>query len=173
MIGRVWFLWVVVGLWALAGCSASANSGASASAGPIQVSNAWMRPAVGMEEAQPDAMATPVGASAALMASAANDVAYMTLRNTGQTPDRLVGARSEAANAVELHIEEQKGDMMQMRPVDGIAVPAYGEVKLEPGGFHLMLIGLKRDLKVGDKVTIKIQFERAGEVEIQAEVRAQ
>jgi copper(I)-binding protein len=59
-----------------------------------------------------------------------------------------------------------------MRPIDYVEVPANGEAELKPGGMHIMLIGLKRDLKAGEKIPLVLVFENAGEIDVQAEVRA-
>lgn len=104
-------------------------------------------------------------------AAAGNSAAYMTLRNGGSTADRLIRAESDAATTVELHQTTMEGGMMKMAPVDGIAVPAGGQVELKPGGLHVMLIGLKRELKAGEKLTLKLYFEKAGAQEIEAVVR--
>ena len=92
--------------------------------------------------------------------------AYLGLRNGGSTPDRLLGDSSPAATRLEVHEMRMDGDVMRMREVAAIDLPAGKAVKLEPGGFHLMLIGLKAPLKAGDKLPLKLRFEKAGEVEV-------
>ena len=71
---------------------------------------------------------------------------FMTIKTNGNTPDRLIGAQSPDAEDVQIHGHMMDGDVMRMRPVDGIVIPADGEAVLEPGGFHIMLIGLKAPL---------------------------
>jgi copper(I)-binding protein len=69
---------------------------------------------------------------------------YLTVTNHGQTADRLVGVSSPASGRVEIHTMEVAGGAMKMREFpDGLAIPPGKTVKLEPGGFHLMLIDLK------------------------------
>jgi copper(I)-binding protein len=97
---------------------------------------------------------------------------FMTIRNTGATPDRLVGGRSPVATAVELHTHVRDGDVMRMRPVTAIDLPAGQEVLLAPGGLHLMLIGLNAALQQGTRVPVTLVFERAGEVEVQLSVES-
>jgi copper(I)-binding protein len=97
---------------------------------------------------------------------------FMTIRNTGSTPDRLVAARTPAARVVELHTHIREGDVMRMRPVPVIELPAGQEVRLQPGGLHLMLIGLTAALEQGARVPVTLVFERAGEVEVQLAVEA-
>jgi len=60
---------------------------------------------------------------------------------------------------------------MKMRPVPKIAVPAGGKIEMKPGGYHVMLLGLKRDLKPGEKVAVTLKFERGGNVPVEAAVR--
>ncbi len=97
---------------------------------------------------------------------------YMTIRNPGSQPDRLVKATTDAAKAVELHtVSQDNSGVMAMHPVDGIDVPANGEATLQPGGFHIMLIGLTRDLNVGEQVTVTLTFAQAGDMTVAATVR--
>jgi len=102
----------------------------------------------------------------------ANGVGYMTLRNRGAQPDRLVSASTAAARAVELHTHIREGDVMRMRPVEAIAVPAGGTVTLQPSGLHLMLVGLTEPLRRGAEVPVTLRFERAGEVRAVLSVQA-
>ena len=93
--------------------------------------------------------------------------AYMTIRNEGQEPDRLVGVTSTAAGKVEIHTMEMKGDVMEMRPVEGgLEIPAGGSVSLEPGGFHLMFFDVKTPFAEGAEVPVTLEFEKAGKVEL-------
>jgi copper(I)-binding protein len=62
------------------------------------------------------------------------------------------------------------GDVMRMRQVEEIALPAGQTVELKPGGYHLMFVGLKAPLKAGDKFPLKLRFEKAGEVEVTVNV---
>jgi len=97
---------------------------------------------------------------------------FMTIRNTGTTPDRLVAARSPVARVMELHTHIREGDVMRMRPVPAIELPAGQAVTLAPGGLHLMLIGLTQALDQGGRVPVTLVFERAGEVEVQLAVES-
>ncbi|NHZ95281.1 copper chaperone PCu(A)C [Massilia sp. CCM 8734] len=72
---------------------------------------------------------------------------------------RLVAASSPVAGAVEMHKMEMKGDQMKMEQVDGINLPAGKAVKLASGGYHFMLIDLKRQLKAGDAVPLTLTVE--------------
>jgi copper(I)-binding protein len=95
---------------------------------------------------------------------------FMAIRNTGTAPDRLVAARTPAATVVELHTHIREGDVMRMRPVPAIDLPPGQEVRLMPGGFHLMLIGLTAALQQGGRVPVTLVFDGAGEVEVQLAV---
>ena len=89
---------------------------------------------------------------------------YMIIRNSGGSPDRLVGASSPASAKVELHVHLVENNVMKMRQVPAYAVPAKGSFELKPGGAHLMFVGIKRPFKEGEKVAMKLNFEKAGEV---------
>ncbi|MBY0338193.1 MAG: copper chaperone PCu(A)C, partial [Acetobacteraceae bacterium] len=97
---------------------------------------------------------------------------YLVIRNAGAQPDRLVAASTPAAQRVELHTHIREGEVMRMRPVADIAVPASGSVALQPGGLHLMLMGLTRALNEGESVPVTLRFERAGEITVELAVRA-
>ena len=97
---------------------------------------------------------------------------YMTIRNAGPAPDRIVAARAAVARTVELHTHIRDGDVMRMRPVPAIDIPAGGTVQLAPGGLHIMLIGLAAPLRQGERVPLILVFERAGEVQVQLAVEA-
>lgn len=98
---------------------------------------------------------------------------FLTLRNTGTEPDRLLAASSPAARTVELHTHMRDGEVMRMREAQGgIAIPPGGTVTLQPGGFHLMLIGLKEALAQGGEVPLTLRFERAGEGQVMLRVGA-
>ena len=96
---------------------------------------------------------------------------YLKLDNKG-TDDRLVSASAAVSTAVELHVMKMEGDMMRMRQVDGIDLPAGKVVELKPGGFHIMFVGLKAPLKAGDQFPLKLKFEKAGEVTVDVKVEA-
>lgn len=88
---------------------------------------------------------------------------YLLIRNQGAA-DRLLSASSPAAARVELHVHINDGGVMKMREVAGYDVPAKGTFELKPGGAHLMFVDIKRPFKEGEKVPVKLKFEKAGEV---------
>ncbi len=94
---------------------------------------------------------------------------YLKLANKGPV-DRLVAASSPAAGTVEIHSMSMEGDVMKMRQVDAIELATGQTVELKPGGYHLMLMGLKAPLKVGDKFPLTLKFEKSGEVVVRVNV---
>jgi copper(I)-binding protein len=96
---------------------------------------------------------------------------YMRITNTGTLSDYLVGASSPAARTVEVHETVMEGAMSQMRPVARVEVPANGELVLKPGGYHIMMMDLERDLKVGDVIEVTLSFEKSGRITISVPVR--
>lgn len=94
---------------------------------------------------------------------------------TGKSAARLVSADSPAAATVEIHNMAMQNGVMKMLPVEGIDIPAGKTVKLASGGYHVMLMGLKRQMKPGERVPLKLTFELADKkresVELSVEVR--
>ena len=84
----------------------------------------------------------------------------------GSANDRLLSASAGVSKMAELHTMEMDGDVMRMRPVDGIAIPAGATVELKPGGNHVMFMGLTQTLKAGARFPLTLRFEKAGEVKV-------
>lgn len=91
---------------------------------------------------------------------------YMTVMNKGATPDALKSAHSDQAERVELHTHSMDNGVMRMRQIESVDVPASGEVSFSSGGHHLMVFGLKPEVKPGSSVSITLEFEKAGSVRI-------
>lgn len=98
--------------------------------------------------------------------------AYLVLRNRAGRPDRLLGAASPAAERVEVHEMSMAGGVMRMRAVPALTIGGGEEIALAPGGLHLMLIGVRRPLRAGQRVPLTLRFERDGEQRVEAVVRA-
>ncbi|MGM0553375.1 MAG: copper chaperone PCu(A)C [Pseudomonadota bacterium] len=98
--------------------------------------------------------------------------AYLTLRNHTARDVEIVSGGSPVAATTELHdhIEDERG-VMRMREVGSITIPANGQVELQPGGLHVMLIGLQESLAAGQQVPIRLELEGLGTLRLQAEVR--
>lgn len=99
--------------------------------------------------------------------------AYMTIENRGKAGDKLLSATSPAAQSVEMHTMSMDGNVMKMRQASEIAVAPAARVVMQPGdGYHLMLLGLTRPLKAGDKLPLTLVFEKAGKTEVSIAVEA-
>lgn len=96
---------------------------------------------------------------------------YLTIRNRSRLPEVLDSVQADVAGAVELHQTNLVDDVMRMRRVHSVEIPAGQVVELTPGGVHLMLLDLKRPLEVGQTVTLGLHFRRAGTLLVEAPVR--
>ncbi|OWS72125.1 hypothetical protein CBI30_02725 [Polynucleobacter aenigmaticus] len=122
----------------------------NAKVGPLQIENAYTRATV------PGQMAAG---------------GFMKVENKGVV-DLLVSASSPAAGEVQLHEMAMEGNVMKMRQVKDIPVPAGGAVELKPGGMHLMFMNIKAPLVAGETIPVKLKFAKAGEVEVKFPVNA-
>ena len=119
-------------------------------AGDLVITQAWSR-------------ATPKGAK--------TGAGYLTIENKGSTPDRLIGGSADVAGKVEIHEMAMSKGVMKMRPLEtGLVIEPGKTVKLAPGGYHVMLMDLKSQLKQGDKLPITLEFEKAGKVTVSFDV---
>jgi periplasmic copper chaperone A len=119
-------------------------------AGDLVITEAWSR-------------ATPSGAKIG--------GGYVTIENKGATPDKLIGASSDVAGSIQVHEMSMTNGTMKMRPVEnGLVIDPGKTVKLAPGGYHLMMMDLKKPLKQGDKLPITLEFEKAGKAQITLDV---
>ena len=125
---------------------ASAAASDTFKVGDITVAAPWTR-------------ATPGGAKVA--------GGYLKVTNNGAAADKLVGATTDIAGRVEIHEMSMSGGVMQMRPLDaGLELKPGQTVELKPGGYHVMFMDLKRQLKEGETVKATLQFEKAGKVDV-------
>lgn len=122
-------------------------AGISPALGQVKVEAAWARPTVPGQQ---------------------GGGGFMTLHS--ERADRLLGGSTPLAERFELHSMSMQGDVMQMRQVEAIALPAGQKVELKPGGLHVMFIGLKQPLTQGSKVPVTLRFERAGDVKVEMAV---
>ena len=131
--------------------SSSSASPTSAPGGFLTVKDAWARAA----------------------AAGADTAVYFTIINGKVGPDVLVGVSTDAAKSASLHqTTTDNSGMTGMQMVPQVTIPGGGTVKFEPGGYHVMLVGLTNELKPGDKVNVTLTFEQAGVVAVAAEVRS-
>ena len=103
----------------------------------------------------------------ATVGSMPSSAAYLSITNHGAMADRLLAVESGLARKTELHTMEVINGVMKMRQIDGgIAIPAGKTIQLAPGGFHVMLIGLKAPLNADENYQVTLVFEKAGKVEL-------
>jgi copper(I)-binding protein len=97
--------------------------------------------------------------------------AYIGLDNAGKAGDKLLGASSPAAKSVEIHTMSMDNNVMRMREVKAIDIAPGTKIAMKPGdGYHLMMMGLKKELKAGDKVPLTLVFEKFGPLEVSVSV---
>lgn len=95
--------------------------------------------------------------------------AYLTLENVGKDTDTLLSIASPAAKSAEIHTMSMDGNVMRMREVRGIELKPAAKVEMKPGhGYHIMLLGIKEQLKPGDKIPLTLTFEKSGKTEVSA-----
>jgi copper(I)-binding protein len=137
---QVRFLLVMAFIALLIACAPAGGQG-------LQVSDAWARPGL----------------------AGGTSAAYFTIENGTGSDDSLLSASSDAAGAVELHMTMMQDGNMQMAPQQEVPVQT-GNIKFEPGGLHVMLIGLKQDLKPGDTFKLTLNFATAGTIRLDVKV---
>jgi periplasmic copper chaperone A len=113
----------------------------------VDVREAWARPA-----AQGD-----------------NGAVYFVIRSW--EADELVGVTSDVAEVVEMHESMMSGDVMEMHQLESVPLSAGEEVTFEPGSLHLMLVGLKQDLKAGDDIPITLHFKKYQDIQLHVSVQ--
>ncbi len=115
----------------------------------IEIREAWARPA----------------------AQGENGAIYLVIYNHTREVVELTGVSSEVAEAVEMHESRMEGDVMQMHRLESVPLQANAETAFEPGGLHIMLIGIKKDLKAGDQIVITLHFKNLEEISVTVPVR--
>ena len=114
----------------------------------IEIHGAWMRPA-GQGE---------------------NGAVYFVIHNHSSQADELTGVTSDIAVA-EMHESRMNGDIMQMNKVESVSLEPYAEIEFAPGGLHVMLVGLKQDMKVGDEIDLSLHFKNYQDITVRVAVR--
>ncbi len=90
---------------------------------------------------------------------------FMLIENHGEEGDRLISAHSDIADSTQIHEMRVENDRMTMKEVpEGLEIPAGERLALEPGGYHIMFIGLHAPIADGDEIAVSLTFEKAGEV---------
>jgi len=111
------------------------------------------------------------GWARASIGKAPNSAAYMLLMTEGEETDKLVAVATPAADRAELHNHLVEDGIAKMRPVEAIEVAPGEMTPLEPGGLHIMLMGLKGKLSEGSTLPLTLTFEKAGQVTLELPVR--
>ena len=140
---RLWMIVLLVIPLFLVKCSSPGTAG-------ITISGAWARPGF----------------------SGANSAVYLIVENSGDQPDTLLSAQANVAQLVELHESQMDASgTMSMQEQERIDVPAKDQIAFQPGGLHVMLIQLNGDLNPGDHFNLTLNFQTAGQVPVDVEVK--
>ena len=113
----------------------------------VEVRDAWARPA----------------------AQGANGAVYFVIRSSDA--DEITSVSSDVAEAVEMHESMMSGDVMEMHQLESVSLPAGQDVSFEPGGLHIMLVGLKQELQVGDEIEITLHFQNHEAIRVNVPVK--
>lgn len=141
------FVAIFICLLMTSACGSAKNST------PIEITDAWVR-----------AIDSEMGGTATAL--------FMTIQNNGSTPDVLTRVESNVADMVQIHLSEVDANgVASMQEVNGVELSSNGVAELKPGGYHVMLMGLKQDIKEGDLIEFTLVFQNAGEMVIEAVVR--
>lgn len=100
-----------------------------------------------------------------------NGVVYFLLENHTAETHEVLAAVSDVAETVEIHESQLSGDVMQMRRLESVSIGPGAEVIFEPGGLHIMLIGLKKDLQIGDEIELTLQFRNFDDISVPVSVQ--
>jgi copper(I)-binding protein len=122
-------------------------SGCAAQSG-IEVREPWMRPGT----------------------QGGNGAVYFIVQNHSSEEDEIVSIRSDAAAAVEIHESKMEGDVMQMQQLASVPLQSGAEVTFQPGGLHIMLVGLKNDINMGDEIELTLQFKNYEDIKVSVPV---
>jgi copper(I)-binding protein len=102
-----------------------------------------------------------------------NGAVYLNIINGGEFDENLIGVSTDIAAAAEMHLSRMdENGVITMEPQDLIVIPAGSSLEFTPGGLHIMLVNLMRDLSVGDSFPITLEIQRGGDITVQVEVRA-
>lgn len=124
-------------------------SACGSSSGNLTIQDAWARPASAGE----------------------NGAAYLVIENGTGVDDTLLSVSSDIAAATEVHMSMMDGNgVMSMQMQEAVGIPTSGKVEFKAGGLHVMFVSLTRDLKIGDTITLTLNFKGAGSVVIEVPV---
>jgi copper(I)-binding protein len=116
----------------------------------LSVKNAWARPAL----------------------SGDNGAVYFEIDNPGSSEDAIIGVSSQVAAQTNIHESTMdSAGTISMHPMNSVAIPAQKKVIFEPGGLHVMLVSLNRDLKIGETFQLTLTFEKSGDRTLDVDVK--
>lgn len=121
-------------------CSSQQKKTAQKTPNKITVSDAWVRPA----------------------GKGTNSAVYLTINNRTASADTLISVKTGAANMASVHKTTRKNGMTGMHHTKSIVIEAHSKLVLEPGGYHIMLMGLNQKLQKGDTLKLSLTFAKAG-----------
>lgn len=130
--------------------SASAGDAGMATHGDLMIHDGWARASIG---------------------KAPNSAAYMTLMTRGETTDKLVAVETPAADRAELHHHVLEDGIAKMRQIEAIEIAPGEPATLEPGGLHIMLMGLTAKLEEGASLPLTLTFEKAGDITLEVPIK--
>ena len=139
------------GALALAALVATAAIAHEFKLGDLMIDHPWARASIGQAKA---------------------GAAYLTIVNGGSEPDRLMAVETPAAKRAELHTHVMKDGVMKMRRLEAVEVAPGEPTVFQPGGLHVMLMGLKAPLAEGETFPLTLSFEKAGTLEITVKIEA-
>jgi len=99
-----------------------------------------------------------------------NAAVYLIIHNHSKTSDELIGASSNRSDNVEIHKTTMENDIMKMQMVSSVPLNAGDEVAFAPGGYHIMLVSVKQELKTGDHVGVILHFKNHANIVVNATV---
>jgi copper(I)-binding protein len=97
--------------------------------------------------------------------------AYLTIQNSGGEADRLLKAESEGISRIEFRGTTPGSDLLTQKPLETIDLPGQGTISFASGSYAMLLMGMKKDLKAGETLTISLFFEKAGKIDATFAIR--
>ena len=135
------FVVILAGVILLSACG-------NAETGDIEIHDPWARP-------------TAQGQNAAV---------YFQIHNHSKTADELIGVSTNVTDVAEIHESKMENDVMQMNMVSSIPLSADEEVNFEPGGYHVMLVGINQEFKAGDHIGVILHFKTHEDIVVNVSV---
>jgi periplasmic copper chaperone A len=109
-------------------------------------------------------------AAPSLTSASKTGAVYLSIMNMGKDSDELIGISTPVAESAMLHKSEDKDGVMKMEMLDQLDIPAGTTIDILPGKMHIMLLGLKSQLKFGDHVPLELVFKKSGKISVDAVV---